>query len=73
MKIQPKPRKYNKDDLEESYFAANSNEDGNCSREETMAENGCASDKSDFFKTLGREFKIFDKKLDQKNFASNRV
>jgi hypothetical protein len=32
MKIRPKPRNYNKDDLDESYFAARS--DGNCSKDD---------------------------------------
>ena len=74
MKIRPKPRNYNRDDLDESYFAANSNEDGNCSREETMAGSDAQSaDKSDFFKTSKREFKIFEKKLDHKNFTSNEI
>jgi hypothetical protein len=68
MKIRPKPRKYNPEDLDESYFAAKSNEDGNCSREENPA-----ADKSDFFNTQKREFKILDKKNASKNYASNQI
>ena len=47
MKIRPKPRKYNPEDLDESYFAAKSNEDGNMSREEGPD----GGDKTDFFNT----------------------
>ena len=72
MKIRPKPRKYNKEDMDESYFA-NSNEDGNQSREDDEADPDHATDKSDFFKTSKREFKIFDKKIAEKRYASNRI
>ena len=72
MKIRPKPRKYNETEVNESYFAANSNEDGNCSREDPDGDS-TPNDKSDFFKTPKREFKIFERKLDQKNFASNEI
>jgi magnesium-transporting ATPase (P-type) len=68
MKIRPKPRKYNPEDLDESYFAAKSNEDGNVSREENPA-----TDKSDFFNTQKREFKILDKKNAQRPYASNKI
>ena len=65
MKIRPKPRKYNKgEEMDESYFATNSNEDGNMSREEVTPSGG---DKSGFFDTSKREFKILDKKIDSKN------
>lgn len=67
MKIRPKPRKYNPEDLDESYFAAKSNEDGNISREENPG------DKSDFFNTQKREFKILDKKIDSRNYATNQI
>ena len=69
MKIRPKPRKYNPEDLDESYFAAKSNEDGNISREEGPD----GGDKTDFFNTQKREFKILDKKNGQKNYASNQI
>ena len=67
MKIGPKPRKYNPEDLDESYFAAKSNEDGNISREENPG------DKSDFFITQKRGFKILDKKIDSRNYATNQI
>ena len=71
MKIRPKPRKYNKgEEMDESYFATNSNEDGNMSREEVTPSGG---DKSGFFDTSKREFKILDKKIDSKNYSSNKV
>lgn len=68
MKIRPKPRKYNREDMDESYFAANSQEDGDRSREELVSPG-----ESDFFKASKREFKIFEKKISEKNFASNRI
>lgn len=68
MKIRPKPRKYRHgEEMDESYFAKNSQEDGNNSREEPD------DDKSDFFKSSKREFKIFDKKIKEKNYASNMI
>lgn len=73
MKIRPKPRKYNKgEEMDESYFATNSNEDGdgNMSREEVTPNPG---DKSGFFNTSKREFKILDKKISSKNYASNNI
>ena len=70
-KIKPKPRKYNKgEELEESYFATNSNEDGNISREEATPS---GDDKSGFFATSKREFKILDKKISSKNYANNDI
>jgi len=45
MKIRPKPRKYNREDLDESYFATNSCEgDVNLSQQEVETE--ASSDKS---------------------------
>lgn len=55
-----------RDDLDESYFAARSNEDGNCSRDETAADSSDGQTKngkgSSFMQGI-REFKIFEKRL----------
>jgi hypothetical protein len=68
-KIRPKPRKYNKgEEMDESYFATNSNEDGNISREETTP-----GGDSGFFSTSKREFKILDKKISSKSYANNEI
>lgn len=56
--------------MDESYFATNSNEDGNISREEATPG---GDDKSGFFATSKREFKILDKKISSKNYASNEI
>lgn len=56
--------------MDESYFATNSNEDGNVSREEATP---IGDDKSGFFSTSKREFKILDKKISSKNYASNEI
>ena len=74
MKIRPKPRKYNNgEDMDESYFAANSQEDGNNSPEETGDTDSQYKDKSNFFTSSKREFKIFDKKIKDKNYSSNVI
>ena len=55
-----------RDDLDESYFAARSNEDGNCSRDETAADSSDEHNKSgkgNSFTANMREFKIFEKRL----------
>lgn len=69
MKIRPKIRKYGmKEGMDESYFAANSMEDGNNSREEpTDGEN------AQFFKIPKREFKILDRKIKEKGYLDNMV
>lgn len=56
--------------MDESYFATNSNEDGNISREEATPG---GDDKSGFFATSKREFKILDKKISSKNYATNDI
>ena len=67
MKIRPKPRKYGGEELEESYFAVNSNEGKqNLSRDET-------ADESDFFDTQKREFKIYDKTIEEKGYSTNEI
>ena len=66
LKLRPKPRKYDMLDPDESYFAATSNEDGDV---EAGVNSG---EKSDFFQSPKREFKIFDKKP-QKNYCSNEL
>lgn len=70
MKIRPKPRKYNNEDIDESYFATKSDENSKSRDDEAEDEN---KDKSEFFKTSKREFKIFDKKINEKNYSSNRI
>jgi hypothetical protein len=55
--------------MDESYFATNSNEDGNISREEATP----SGDQSGFFTTSKREFKILDKKISSKNYSSNEA
>jgi len=70
MKIRPKPRKYNNEDIDESYFATKSDENSRSRDEETPDGD---QDKSEFFKTSKREFKIFDKKISEKNYASNKI
>jgi hypothetical protein len=71
MKIRPKPRKYGHDELEESYFAVNSNEGKqNLSRDDSGNE---TTDKSDFYDSHKREFKIFDKNIDEKGYSSNEI
>ena len=66
MKIRPKPRNYNKDDLDESYFAARS--DGNCSKDDN---NNQIKNNSDIL-TSKIEFKIFNKKTIN-DFSSNEI
>ena len=48
MKIRPKPRKYNNEDIDESYFATKSDENSRSRDEETPDGD---QDKSEFFKT----------------------
>lgn len=72
MKIRPKPRKYDREDLDESYFAANSN-DGNISRDDLSQADTGPTDKSDYVYASKRDFKIFDKKHTNKNYASNEI
>ena len=62
IKIRPKPRKYAKDEMDESYFAKNSNDEGSCSTDERTASTA-ASSTSGFCSKSKREFKIFQKKL----------
>ncbi len=55
-----------RDDFDESYFAARSNEDGNCSRDETAADSSDGQSKNgkgSSFTAGMREFKIFEKRL----------
>jgi len=66
LKLRPKPRKYDMLDPDESYFAVTSNGDGD------NLETGPSSEKSDFFTTSKREFKIFDKKP-WKIYCSNEL
>ena len=72
MKIRPKPRKYNNEDIDESYFATKSDENSR-SRDGDGDEDDEGKDKLDFFKTSKREFKIFDKKICEKGYSSNRI
>ena len=51
MKIRPKPRKYNNEDIDESYFATKSDENSRSRDEETPDGD---QDKSEFFKTSSR-------------------
>ena len=55
LKIRPKPRLYSHEELDESYFAKRSAEDGSNSQEELETH-------SEFGSGIQREFKIFDKK-----------
>ena len=66
MAINPRGPMKMRDDLDESYFAARSNEDGNCSRDETAADSSdehSKSGKGNSFTANMREFKIFEKRL----------
>ena len=71
MKIRPKPRKYAKDEMDESYFAKNSNDEGSCSTDERTASTA-ASSTSGFCSKSKREFKIFQKKAGD-GFTSNEI
>ena len=67
MKIRPKPRRYNDDELDESYFAARSNgeEKGGSWSDENQG------NQNDINKRGMREFKIYDKKLETKRMNGN--
>ena len=66
MPINPRGPMKMRDDLDESYFAARSNEDANCSRDETAADSSDDLSKTAKGNSLAvdmREFKIFEKRL----------
>lgn len=71
IKIRPKPRRYAKDEMDESYFAKNSNDEGNGSTDEPN-DSTTASSTSGFCSQSKREFKIFQKKAGD-GFASNEI